>query len=455
MKKMIYAVGQFGWTLCAFGVSNLLVAFYVPGADGTTMEFPVLIYQGYLFGFFTAIGLILALTRIFDATASLFSASLCDRNRLKRNRRTGMMTAAVIPFAVLSVAMFVPPTPTDYRLNSIWLLIGISMFYLFMALYAIPYFALLTEIGKDSLERTKISALQALFGGMGFLLGTGIWHFTDFLVDHFGLSAVTAFRLVLAVFACVGTLAMLLPVLFLRLPDSAGDPVRERLPASANRVFADRNYRPFLVADSMYWLANTIVLTGFQYYSVYLLRMPVNQVLLPSRIIILCSFLFYYPAYRLVRLWGKRRPLFIAFLLFTLLFSLAVFIGKYPGVPFLQATLLVVFFSFPVALFSIIPNALVADMAVAAEIRSGTQRSAMYFGVRSVIMKTAQMVAVLIFPSLMLVGSRGAEVGRLGLRLTLVLAAVLSLSGFISLFWYREKEVRSVLELREKPRLQA
>ncbi len=455
MKKVIYALGQFGWTLCAFGVSKLLVSFYVPGADGTPVEFPVLIYQGYLFGFFTVIGLILAFTRIFDAAASLFSASLCDRNRLKRGRRTGMMTVAVIPFAVLSVAMFIPPTPADYRLNSIWLLIGISVFYLFMALYAIPYFALLPELGEDSRERTKISALQALFGGAGFLLGTGIWHYTEFLVEHTGLTAVTAFRLVLAGFACAGTLAMLMPVLFLRLPDSSGEPVRERLPVSAIRVFADRNYRPFLVADCMYWLVNTIILTGFQYYSVYLLRLPENQVLLLGRIMILCSFLFYYPAYRLVRQWGKRRPLFIAFLLFTVLFSLAVFIGKYPGSPFLQAVFLVVFFSFPVALFSIVPNALVADMAVAAEIRSGIQRAAMYFGVRSLIMKTAQMVAVLMFPTLMLVGSRGAEAGRVGLRLTLAVAALFSLAGFISLFWYREKEVRSVLDLREKSRLQA
>ncbi len=452
-KKILYALGQFGWTLCAFGVGKLLVTFYVTGTAEGGYGFPVLIYQRYIFGFFTVIGLILAFTRIFDAAASLFSASICDRNRLKHGRRTGMMAIAVAPFALLSVALFMPPSTDDFYLNSIWLMIGISVYYLFMALYGIPYTAMLTELGRSVRERLQLTTAQAFASGAGFLLGTSVWRLMQAAESVLGLAPVSAFRLVLGGFAVIGVISMILPIIFLRTPSPSGDSPAERLPQSALLVLGDRNFRGFALADCMYWAINTTILTGFFYYATVLLKLAETDVLFLTRIMFLCSFLFYFPVYRLAQALGKRKLLFIAFMIFAVLFALAIFIGKYPGSAFAQALLLVILFSIPVSIFAVVPNAVVADIAVSAEIRTGIQRPGMYFGVRSFVMKMAQMIATLLFPTLMLIGSRGdGEAGRLGLRITLLMAALFSVVGFISLFGYREKEVRSVLEHREAAR---
>ena len=92
-KQMrIFAVGQLGWSTLSGIIGAWLVTFYLPTsgdmADGAIQYIkPGLIIGGFL----TILGLITALSRVFDAVTDPWIASLSDRSKNKRGRRIPFM----------------------------------------------------------------------------------------------------------------------------------------------------------------------------------------------------------------------------------------------------------------------------------------------------------------------------------------------------------------------------
>jgi GPH family glycoside/pentoside/hexuronide:cation symporter len=130
--------------------------------------------------------------------------------------------------------------------------------------------------------------------------------------------------------------------------------------------------------------------------------------------------------------------------------TLSSFAGSYPVPSAIQGAVLSILIAIPLAVFTVVPNAIVADFAVAAEKKTGAQRSGMYFGVHSLVMKSGQLFATLLFPLVMSVGSLSSHgATRVGLRATLILSAIFSFIGFCALFGYREKEVAALLDKKD------
>ena len=69
-KLVLFAMGQFGWSLSSFGVFNLMNYFYMPPESGKVALFPTYIYAGRIFGILTALGVITAVARAFDAVTN-------------------------------------------------------------------------------------------------------------------------------------------------------------------------------------------------------------------------------------------------------------------------------------------------------------------------------------------------------------------------------------------------
>ncbi len=144
-KKVVYALGQFGLVLSAFGAGSLFVTFFVTRSFSDTVLFPVFLHQGYFFGFFTAAGLVIALSKLVEAAGGLFFGYASDRNTMKKGRRTGFMLVAALPVSVFSVLVFFPPAGAALLLNSLFVLVVTVLFYFFLSLYTAPYLALLAE----------------------------------------------------------------------------------------------------------------------------------------------------------------------------------------------------------------------------------------------------------------------------------------------------------------------
>ena len=84
-QMIIFSLGQFGWSLLGGIISAWLVTFFMPTAADRAAGATQFITGGLVIGgFLTIIGLITALSRIFDAVTDPLIGSLSDRSTNKR-----------------------------------------------------------------------------------------------------------------------------------------------------------------------------------------------------------------------------------------------------------------------------------------------------------------------------------------------------------------------------------
>ena len=133
-QMIIFAIGQLGWSMLSGIISAWLVTFYLPSAGDIAKGATQYIVPGLIIGgFMTVLGLITALSRIFDAVTDPLIASLSDRSKNPRGRRIPFMQIAAIPLSVVTVLLFCAPIEKISGWNIAWIAGFIILFYLFMS----------------------------------------------------------------------------------------------------------------------------------------------------------------------------------------------------------------------------------------------------------------------------------------------------------------------------------
>jgi glycoside/pentoside/hexuronide:cation symporter, GPH family len=455
-KLVIFALGQFGWSLASFGVSNLLNYFYMPPekADATRI-FPAFIFQGNVLWIFTVIGAVAFASRLFDGVTNPLLASWSDRSRSRLGRRRFFMAVSALPFALFSVLVFLPPqsflAEPSLRAsagNTIWLTVTSLLFYFFFVMYNAPYNALISELGHNPKERLTISTVISVTWALGFLTGNSVYAAKDLFVSA-GLGQAGAFQAVQAVFALLSLVLMLMPVLFIdeRRYAAYGTSDEGTLRALGSSL-KNRNFFRFLVAEFLYWIAQTVLQTGIVYFVVTLLGLGEELTSTLMTAMFLLSFAFY----PLVVWWtnraGKKKVLVWAFILFSADFLIFAAMGivRIPSVAF--AWIAVAFSALPMAIFGILPNAVVADIAEADGIETGSFKAGMFFGVRTFETNLGISVANILFPSLLTLGMTARN--PVGIRMTAVVSFFICVAGMAAFFLYNEKAVMKSLAKKEE-----
>ncbi len=426
-QKLIFALGQLGWSLASFGVANLLVYFYLPPDTGNERIFPVYIYEGAVLGIATVIGLISFGGRFFDAMLDPLVAIWSDKINARIGKRRMLMALGVFPFAAFSVLAFYPPSADNLILNTAFLFVVTLAFYFFLTVYNIPFSALIGELGHDPADRMLISTMLSVAWALGFLIGSSAYAMQDWL-EHIW-SPVQAFQLTLLIFAGIALVFMTLPVLFLNekkycLQLDTHVPAREALKAVLSHI----DYRRFLLSDLMYWLALTFIQLGVGYYVTILFQFDKAQASTFLSLSFVASFVLYVPVNRWVSKYGKKRMVLIAFWVFMAIFGITFFLPELYFMRHILFYTLAFSSGFPLAVFGIVPNALIADLVYKHQENSGLQQSALFYAVRNFTMKTGISLANLIFPSLLLLG-KSVE-APLGVRLSTLMALLFCCVGW-------------------------
>ena len=151
----------------------------------------------------------------------------------------------------------------------------------------------------------------------------------------------------------------------------------------------------------------------------------------------LVSFLLYIPVNLAVKRFGKRLPMLVAFIVFALSFILTASSSALPWSMDLTFYTLAVASALPLAIFGIIPNALIADFIYAHEERTGQQQAGMFYAVRNFMMKMGVGLAGFMFPSFLLLGNSLENPS--GVVYSALAAAVFCLAGFV-LFWRMDSQ---------------
>lgn len=448
MKKLTtgkiwqFAAGQFGWAMLSGIISNWLVYFYQPDEAAISQGQTVFIPQGLaILGIITVIGGITAMGRVFDAFTDPMIASLSDRCTSKNGRRIPFLKWASLPLALATVLVFWSPVNEKSWINAVFLLVMVLAYYLFITAYCTPYNALISELGHTQQERLNISTAISFT----FIAGTAVAYLAPAIWGIFvpALGRVGAIRLTFIVMAAIAWLCMLVPVFCIREKEYVNTvPVQESAFHSLAATFRNGEFRKFVGSDIFYWIALTMFQTGLPFFVTSLLKLPETMTTLYFVGMTALSVLFYLPVNKLTPKFGKKRMLLFAFVMFSTAFFYTGFMGK---IPFLSAAaqgfVLMVFAALPMAIFGILPQAMVADIAESDSVTTGSNREGMFFAARTFAFKLGQSLSMLIFTAVSTIGTGTGT----GYRVAAFGAALFCGIGAVLLVFYNENKINAVI----------
>ena len=440
-KVWCFALGQFGWSLLAALISSYVTAYYVPDETTIAAGQPLFIHQGAIFLGITILGLITGIGRVFDAVTDPLIGSMSDRCRSKDGRRIPFMRAAAIPFGLATVLTFWSPVNTVSWVNALFLFAMMMLFYLFMTMYCTPFNALIPELGTTQKTRMSISTTISFTYIAGMAIAYTAPTLWGIFQDAFGMSRITAIRTVFTILSVIGTACLFIPVFTIREKDYVtAQPTQSTAFKSLKATFRNGDFRLFVASDIIYFLGITTFQTAMLYYVTSLLKLDEGMSTLFFVVMTALSVLFYPMVMKLTPKHGKKKLILAAFGIFVVAFAYTACLGLLSFIPaVVQGFILCVLAAPAMAIFGILPQAVVADIAQCDELETNENRAGMFYAARTFAMKMGQAVAMIIVASLAIVGK---DTG-LGYRLTAVVAASACVIGGLIFSRYNEKRVYS------------
>ena len=435
----IFAVGQFGWSLLAGIISNWMVYYYTgsPANPGdATGIFAGNISQNRLILSLTLFGLITAVGRLFDAVTDPLVASWSDRSAYKGGRRIPFMRAIAVPFALVTVGVFVLPQTASQGLNNALMFVLLMAYYLFMTIYCTPYNALIAELGDTQEHRINVST----YISFTYIAGLSLSYLVPNIAGLFegALGQAGAIRAGIGVMAAVATAAMLVPALYIKERDYIdAKPVKTPAFTSLLRTYANKQFRHFVYSDVIYFFALTLFQTGLAFYETQLMDIPDSYTFLLTALMTFISVCLYPVVNKLAPRVGKKPLIVFGFFAYATVFLITSIAGK----GLFWGILIAVCASVPMAILGILPQACVADVSELNTLQTGEDRSGMFFAARTFAFKMGQALATLVFTSVTAVAVAGQAPTAAQYRATAIIATVACAIGAALFLLYDEKKI--------------
>lgn len=460
-KMWCYAIGQLGWSIISGLIGTWLVYFYQPNAEAINEGMISLIPQGRIvLGILTIIGLITAIGRVFDAVTDPLVGNWSDKCKSRLGRRIPFLRWSAIPLGFVFVLVFCAPVNGISAVNTIWLFITVLAYYLLITCYCTPYTSLLAELPHNQEEKLKLSMCISLT----FIVGTCIGYTAPVIWDIMikaGMARIPAMRLTFALLSILATIFMLVPAFGINEKDYCqAQPSSSNMLSSLTKTFKNKDFRVFVAQDIIYFFGLAMFQTGLPFFVTSLLQLPETMTTVMMGGLTVLSLVYYLFISKMTAKWGKKKLLIAAFIGFVITFGFTALSGETLGfIPvYLQAAIIVILGAFPQAIFGIIPQTIVADIALEDEIITGESRSGMFYAARTFAMKLGQSLAMLMFTSLATIGitktalatTEQAAGSSLGYRIVALVAAVCCILGGLIMSFFNEKRIMETISVYEK-----
>lgn len=438
-----FAVGLFTTML-----NNYLIYFYQPSKES---GLPNLIPQGVIvLGVLTVIGFIKAIGHIIDAVTDPLIASKSDRSQHKKGRRIPMMRWAAIPFGLCALLIFCVPFEKVSVGNAIWIAVFMWGYYLFYTLYMIPHTALIPEMIQDNEMRVNTYTWSSFF----FVTGSAVGYATPAIVSawkSYGMQPVSAWRMTFAIYTIIGIILLLIPAFSICEKEYVSSVIPGiSLKASLKHAFSNRHFRIVTLGQLLENTGMAFFQACIMYYVTTLMGLPETSSVLILAISIAGSLLLYPFINRWAKRKGKRLPIIYGCIVFSVAELVICFSDYIPGNKMFMACLFALFVSFPFAVLNVLPASMMADIIQYDTITTGINQEGIFGAARSFIVKMGNSFAIMIVPSLTVIGAAAGEnVGRLGLKCTAIAGGVFCLAAVIVFLRYKEQDVLKCIQNQE------
>jgi glycoside/pentoside/hexuronide:cation symporter, GPH family len=151
-----------------------LIAFASLALPVTAAQVPLAVYLPALYAQYfglslAALGAIFLAERVWGAAADPLIGILSDRTTSRFGRRKSWIVAGAVLYALATVFLFFPTLPF-VRVTPLYLTATLFTFYLAWSMIQIPYLAWSGEVSSEYHERTRIAMFQAVAAAASLLL---------------------------------------------------------------------------------------------------------------------------------------------------------------------------------------------------------------------------------------------------------------------------------------------
>lgn len=442
-EKFWYSFGSLGMGVT--GVMHMLFLTWFFIHDKGT-DIPYFIEQGYVidWGWFglTVMGLLLALRTIFDAVSDAIIANMSDKLKLKKGTRTTLIKWSAIPFAVTGLMVFFLPDQFISTNNIVWIAISLILNTMLLTIYSINHEALMAKITKTSEERIDLGTMASAAWFIGFVVVSGITSIWGFLESSYGMSLLTAIRVTFGFSTILGAIFLIIPGLLIDEKKFEDNQEIERPKVKVFKalrtVMRYKNYRKFIFANTAYTASTFIFESGLIFFVTILAVLDKSLLGILTIVIGAITVAMYPLINKLAKSKGRKFVLMASFVSYFVTFGVLTFMNPNPS-PWVYLSIILVVAPFSQAGFGILPVVIASDNADYMKKHTGIDMTAMHMGVSGFFRKLGATVAMVLFPSFLVLGK---EVGAdIGIRYAVIFAAILSLIGFLIMRGYDEKEV--------------
>ncbi|MGD8868145.1 MAG: glycoside-pentoside-hexuronide (GPH):cation symporter [Gemmatimonadales bacterium] len=350
----------------------------------------------------TVLGVVVLVSRVWDAVIDPAIGALSDRTRSRWGRRRPWMAGGALPLALIFVLLVVIPNMENALLEGLYLGALTFVFFFFWTTVTVPYEALGAELSFDYDERTRLLGVRegAVLAGtlLAAVIPIAIGIGSDF--SRHLPSERQRYLLLGGIYAVLTV--VLVGVCVLSVPErSWAESQRPRgLSRSIRSIFGNRPFRTLLAAYAVSALGVSVAATTILFYTEYVLGSSAGPIFLAIYLGIGTATVpgWIYLARRL----DKRRAWLLALGLNTGAFVWAMLLGWGDGVWF---GVIVVLSALGLGGVMGLPPSMQADVIDYDEWTSGRRREGEYIGFWSIVKKLAAAASAgLAFPILDLSG---------------------------------------------------
>lgn len=189
-EKLSYAFTNTGQTMI-YGLFGMLMLFMTD----------------YLYIAPSVAGLIISLTRVFDAINDPIMGQIVDKTKTRWGKCRPYMLITPFLVAIFALLIFIPTGLTGTKAVP-YVTITYLLFTIVYTANDIPYWGMSAVITTDPNQRTQIVTMTRLIGGIGSALAVGVfWTINKLFLVH--LSKNVSFFMTAIVFCTIGSMVML------------------------------------------------------------------------------------------------------------------------------------------------------------------------------------------------------------------------------------------------------
>jgi glycoside/pentoside/hexuronide:cation symporter, GPH family len=371
--KLIYGVGDIGNALVNSAIQFFLMIFYTD-----TALIPAALAS-------TALGI----GKAWDAVNDPLFGWVSDRTTSARfGKRRVFMIFGALPLALSIALLWIVPPGLGRTGMFLWVALSFVFFDTMWTLTNVPYYALTAELTDDYDERSSLTAFRMIMAVPFYLVGAAL---TPVLAGMFAEQR--------AGYAAVGILYGAIAAAAL-LVCAAGIRERKRVTQSRTstaplrtlgQTFRNGPFVRLLIAYMVLTLSFSLIRTLMAYFLTYQLNME-TQVPLVMGLMLVCVILAIFPWKIAADHWNKGP----AYALGMAIGALAV-AGTFllPNRPTPWVYLLAALAGFGFAAQWVFPWSMVPDVVDHDRLKTGEQRSGMYYGVWGLATKTSEGLAIM------------------------------------------------------------